>query len=280
MSADEGMPIMSFVTAAPEMMVSAASDLAGLGSMIGEANAAAAAPTTGVVAAAEDEVSTAIASVLSNHAQGFQAVSAQAASFHKQFVQLMSGGAAQYLSTEAANMSPMMTATVPSLGYGNTGASNWGFFNTGTNNIGIGNSGNFNAGINNIGSLNLGIGNLSPDNLISFTGGNNPMAVGSAVGGFGIGNAGFNNLGIGNTGNNNSGLPLPFGAVLLGVGNNGSFNEGLFNFGTGNSGIGNAGSTLYGIGLTGTNQFGIGPLSVPYPFPPLPLGIPYPFNIS
>jgi PE family len=44
---------MSFVIAAPEYVASAASDLASIGSTIGEANAAALAPTTGVVAAAE-----------------------------------------------------------------------------------------------------------------------------------------------------------------------------------------------------------------------------------
>jgi PE family len=70
---------MSFVIAVPEMMASAASDVAGIGSMIGEANAAAAAPTTGVLAAAGDEVSAAIASLFSSHAQEFQAVSDQAA---------------------------------------------------------------------------------------------------------------------------------------------------------------------------------------------------------
>jgi hypothetical protein len=64
------------VIAAPEMAASAASDLAGIGSMIGEANAAAAVPTTGVMAAAGDEVSAAIASLFSSHGQEFQALSA------------------------------------------------------------------------------------------------------------------------------------------------------------------------------------------------------------
>ncbi|CKU62824.1 PE-PGRS family protein [Mycobacterium tuberculosis] len=38
---------MSFVVAAPEVVVAAASDLAGIGSAIGAANAAAAVPTMG-----------------------------------------------------------------------------------------------------------------------------------------------------------------------------------------------------------------------------------------
>lgn len=41
---------MSFVVAAPEVVVAAASDLAGIGSAIGAANAAAAVPTMGVLA--------------------------------------------------------------------------------------------------------------------------------------------------------------------------------------------------------------------------------------
>ena len=54
---------MSFVIAAPEMVASAASDLAGIGSMISEANGAAATSTTVVIAAAGDEVSAAILAV-------------------------------------------------------------------------------------------------------------------------------------------------------------------------------------------------------------------------
>ena len=72
---------MPFVTVAPEMLASAASDLAGIRSMISEANAAAAPSTTAVMAAAGDEVSAAIASLFSGHGQQFQALSAQAAAF-------------------------------------------------------------------------------------------------------------------------------------------------------------------------------------------------------
>jgi hypothetical protein len=86
---------MSFVIAVPEMVASAASDLAGIGSTIGEANAAAAAPTTGVLVAADDEESAAIAALFSGHAQDFQALSAQAAAFHAQFVQALTGAGAR-----------------------------------------------------------------------------------------------------------------------------------------------------------------------------------------
>src|SRR6516225_10203043 len=98
---------MSWVIAAPEMVESAASNLAGLGSTISEANAAAATPTTAVIAAAGDEVSAAIASLFSNHAQQFQALSARAAAFHTEFVRTLSGAGGAYTVTEAANASPL-----------------------------------------------------------------------------------------------------------------------------------------------------------------------------
>jgi hypothetical protein len=99
---------ISFVIAVPEMVVSAASNLTSLGSMISEANAAAVAPTTGVVAAAGDEVSAAIASLFSSHARDFQALSAQAAAFHAQFVQALAGAGNSYAATEAANASLLL----------------------------------------------------------------------------------------------------------------------------------------------------------------------------
>jgi hypothetical protein len=54
-------------------------------------------------------VSAAIAAVFSAHGQQFQALSAQAAAFHNQFVQLMNAGAGQYALTEAANATPLQT---------------------------------------------------------------------------------------------------------------------------------------------------------------------------
>ncbi|MGB9303001.1 MAG: PE family protein, partial [Mycobacterium sp.] len=98
---------MSFVVAVPEFLVSAATDLAGIGSTLHAANAAAATQTTSVVAAAGDEVSAAIAELFSAHAQGFQALSAQAAAFHDDFVQALTAGAGAYAGTEAASASPL-----------------------------------------------------------------------------------------------------------------------------------------------------------------------------
>src|SRR5689334_3415317 len=98
---------MSFVIAAPEFLGAAASDLANIGSALGAANAAAAAPTTGVLAAGADEVSAAVAALFAAHAQEYQTLSAQVESFHQQFVALMNSGAAQYAVAEAANANPL-----------------------------------------------------------------------------------------------------------------------------------------------------------------------------
>lgn len=94
---------MSFVVTAPESVTAAAANLAGIGSALGEATAAAAGPTTGVVAAAADEVSIAISRLFGTYGQEFHAVTAQAAAFHDEFVSLLNGGAAAYLGTEIAN---------------------------------------------------------------------------------------------------------------------------------------------------------------------------------
>jgi hypothetical protein len=94
---------MSYVVAAPEIVTSAATDLASISSALSAAHTAAATPTTGVVAAAEDEVSTAIAGLFSQHAQQYQALAGQAAAFHNQFTRNLLASANSYLSTEAAN---------------------------------------------------------------------------------------------------------------------------------------------------------------------------------
>ena len=92
---------MSFVFAAPEELATAASDLAGIGSTLGAANAAVAAPTTGVVASAADQVSAQVAALLSEHGLGYQQASAQMAAFHERFVQTLSAGASTYAQAEA-----------------------------------------------------------------------------------------------------------------------------------------------------------------------------------
>jgi PE family len=66
-------------------------------------NAAAAAPTTGVVPAAADEVSALTAVQFVAHAQLYQTVSTQAAAIHEMFVNTLGTRAGSYAVTEAAN---------------------------------------------------------------------------------------------------------------------------------------------------------------------------------
>jgi PE-PPE domain/PE family len=104
---------MSYVIAAPEIMTLAATDLADIGSVLTAAKAAAAAPTTGIVVAAQDEVSAAIAAAFSAHGQGFQALGAQAAAFHEQFVQVLAAVGNAYAETEAAAAGALGALTGP-----------------------------------------------------------------------------------------------------------------------------------------------------------------------
>ena len=103
---------MSFVVTAPETVTAAAENLAGVRSSLSEATAVAAAPTTGVATAAADEVSVAISRLFGAYGQEFQALSAQAAAFHDEFVSLLNGGAAAYLSTEIANAEQSLLTAV------------------------------------------------------------------------------------------------------------------------------------------------------------------------
>ena len=94
---------MSLVTAAPELMTVAATDLANIGSTISAAHLVAATPTVAVIPAAADEVSSGIAHLFSQHAQDYQALAGQAAAFHEQFVQHLTSSAGSYASAEAAS---------------------------------------------------------------------------------------------------------------------------------------------------------------------------------
>ncbi|MBW0019388.1 MAG: PE family protein [Mycobacterium sp.] len=100
---------MSYVIAAPEYVAAAATDLMNIGSAIGNANSAATAPITGVMAPGADEVSAMLTALFASQAQAYQALSAQAAMFHDQFVQLMNTAGSQYALTEATNASPLQT---------------------------------------------------------------------------------------------------------------------------------------------------------------------------
>ena len=94
---------MSFVTTQPEALTTAAGALQGLGSEIDAGTMAAAAPTTGVVPAAADEVSALTATQFAAHAAMYQQISAQAAAIHEMFVNTLGISAGSYAAAEAAN---------------------------------------------------------------------------------------------------------------------------------------------------------------------------------
>ncbi len=91
-------------------------DLSGIGSALGAANAAAAASTTGVLAAAADEVSVQIAALFSENAAGYQQVSAQVAASYERFVQAVTAGAGAYAAAEANTVQALVNGlAAPSL---------------------------------------------------------------------------------------------------------------------------------------------------------------------
>src|ERR1700709_159923 len=94
---------MSCVSAQPDELTAAADNLQGIGSAMTAQNAAAAAPTTGVVPAAADEVAALMAAPFATHAEMYQVISAQAAAIHEMFVSTLGASAGSYGATEAAN---------------------------------------------------------------------------------------------------------------------------------------------------------------------------------
>jgi len=109
---------MSYLVTAPEMLASTAADVEGIGSAISTASASAAGPTTVLSAAAEDEVSAAIANLFGRYGQEYQAAVTQAAAFHYQFTQTLAAAASAYAQAEAddaALVSNALNATVQTL---------------------------------------------------------------------------------------------------------------------------------------------------------------------
>jgi hypothetical protein len=109
-------------------VAAAATDVTAIGSAINEATARSSVATTGVVAAAADEVSAATATLFTNYAQEYQALLKQAAAFHDEFAAALSAAGGAYAQTEAAASgalgaltAPVQQALAPLTG--NTGAS-------------------------------------------------------------------------------------------------------------------------------------------------------------
>jgi hypothetical protein len=98
---------MSHLFAAPETLASTAADVEGIRSAITAAGSSASGPTTGLLAAAEDEVSAAIANLFGAFGQDYQKVLSAAATFHNQFAQALAAAGSAYTDAEAGNATLM-----------------------------------------------------------------------------------------------------------------------------------------------------------------------------
>lgn len=109
----------------------AAGGLTEIGEAIKTAAAAAEHSTAGIVAAAADEVSVAVAGLFGGHAQEFQALTARTMVFQAEFERALSAAAAAYASAEATNAVPLQSL---SLARATLGA----VLNSATNAVGLG----------------------------------------------------------------------------------------------------------------------------------------------
>lgn len=95
---------MTYLLAQPQLMTTAAQDVAAIGTAIDEAHAVAAGRTATLTAAAADEVSAAAATRFNAYAREYQAVVRQLAAFHGEFVQALAAAGNAYAQTEAAGL--------------------------------------------------------------------------------------------------------------------------------------------------------------------------------
>ena len=91
---------MTTLITEPQLLATAAADASAIGSAMSEAKAAAAGPTTGLVAAAQDEVSTITAQLFGAYGREYQALLQQAAAFHNEFVATLGAAGNAYSLTE------------------------------------------------------------------------------------------------------------------------------------------------------------------------------------
>jgi hypothetical protein len=193
---------MSFVTTQPEALMAAAGHLQGLGSAMAAQNAAAAAPTTGVVPAAADEVSALQAMQFAAYGNLYQQVSAQAQAVHEMFVNTLGTSAGSYGATEAAN-----SAAAGSSGSGPSGLLG---MLTGNGSFGLGASAVSNSAI--AGAYQVGaFGSAASDLLqLGSSGFLAPGALAGAEGAGGLGSAGLSAAAL-------TGAAAPAGPAGLGA---------------------------------------------------------------
>lgn len=105
---------MSYLTAQPDLMADAAGKLAEIRGSIDAATSAATVPTTNLAAAADDEVSAAIARLFGAYGEEGRSAIGLAAAFQDEFAQVLSGSGLAYLETEVSNaaaaaLNPILT---------------------------------------------------------------------------------------------------------------------------------------------------------------------------
>jgi hypothetical protein len=103
---------MDHLITAPELLATTAADVGEIGSAITDANANAAGPTAGLVAAAKDEVSEAIAKLFGGYGQQYQAVLTKAAAFHDDFARALAAAGNAYTQAEASTAA-LLTGGTP-----------------------------------------------------------------------------------------------------------------------------------------------------------------------
>jgi hypothetical protein len=104
---------MTSMIAEPQLLATAAADTAQIGSEITAAKAAVVGPTTGVVAAAQDEVSALAANLFNTYATEYQAILGRATAFHDEFAGLLAAAGNAYAGTEAQAAGALGTLTAP-----------------------------------------------------------------------------------------------------------------------------------------------------------------------
>jgi PE-PPE domain/PE family len=93
----------SYLGVQPDQLATAATDLTGIRTAVASANAASAAQTTNLLAAASDEVSAATATLFNSYGQDYLRVVAVASAFHEAFERALTNSGLAYAETEAAN---------------------------------------------------------------------------------------------------------------------------------------------------------------------------------
>jgi len=99
---------MTYVITEPQIIAGVATDLEGIGSAISAAHAAAAGPTSALLAPAADEVSTAITKLFGAYGQDYQAVVKHAAAFHDEFTRALATAGKAYADVEGANAATLV----------------------------------------------------------------------------------------------------------------------------------------------------------------------------